>query len=258
VNIPELLTKLIRRPPEPKPAAGPPIRFVDYLGKRILFHTPTVSTNWRVDHFFDAEPETLDWLKRMTPDDILFDVGANVGVYSLIAAKVHGARVFSFEPEAANFALLNKNILDNQCGDLICAYCLAIFDAVALDRFNVACLDAGNSMHAFGEARHAPDLMSSSTDLVPFEPLHRQGAVSFPIDELIARGLPAPTFLKVDVDGFEDKVVSGATSLIERPGRLTLLIEANSRVETHGRMLRHLEELGFSCTARGSNFILDR
>lgn len=53
----------------------------------------------------------------MTPDDVLFDIGANIELFNLYASVGAGCRVFVFEPEARNFGLLNDNIGLNKIGD---------------------------------------------------------------------------------------------------------------------------------------------
>jgi hypothetical protein len=71
--------------------------------------------HFRADTYSTKEPETLDWLDReLTEEDIFFDVGANIGLYSLYAAKSKpGCTIFSFEPESQNYARLCKNIALN-------------------------------------------------------------------------------------------------------------------------------------------------
>src|SRR5689334_12310835 len=83
-------------------------------GTRMVFVTPTVFTRWRVDSIYSKEPCTLDWIAGFGADEILVDVGANVGMYSIWAAATKGTRVFAFEPEAQNYALLNRNIFVNR------------------------------------------------------------------------------------------------------------------------------------------------
>lgn len=62
--------------------------------------------------FYTKEPETVNWIKKFDKESVFFDIGANVGIYSLFAAKLNHKTV-SFEPESHNFAALNININDN-------------------------------------------------------------------------------------------------------------------------------------------------
>jgi FkbM family methyltransferase len=243
----------------PTPLEYNPTRQVSYRDQSLVFNIVSGSTLWRVDHFFDAEPETLEWLTRLTRGDVFYDVGANVGMYSIVAAKVHGARVYSFEPEGQNFATLNKNIVSNRCGDAITAYCIAIMDKLQVDSLNLSQFTIGSSLHAFGEPlRDAQDKESDQSKLERFEPYHRQGSIAFAIDDLIARGLPPPTFLKIDVDGFEDRVIAGSSNLLAKAERMNVLVEANANLLSHRKMLEYLESLGYRCVRRGANCIYAR
>jgi hypothetical protein len=70
----------------------------------------------------DREPWTVAWLdSHVQPGDVVFDIGANVGPFSLIAAVRVGAngRVFAFEPGYASFARLCDNIVLNEFDDRI-------------------------------------------------------------------------------------------------------------------------------------------
>ena len=78
-----------------------------------------VSDNWitkyRVRTFNEKEPEMLDWLdENIRDEDVFFDVGANVGIYSIYAAlRNPKAKIYSFEPEYSNLHQLKQNIIIN-------------------------------------------------------------------------------------------------------------------------------------------------
>ena len=65
------------------------------------------------------EPDMIEWIESFNRNDILFDVGANIGLYSIFASKQGIKKVIAFEPEALNFALLNQNIFLNNEQDRI-------------------------------------------------------------------------------------------------------------------------------------------
>ena len=160
-----------------------PQRQVSYLGKTLIFNTPSGSSHWRVDHFLDAEPETLRWLTRLAPGDVMYDVGANVGMYSIVAAKVHGAQVFAFEPEGQNYATLYKNIAWNRCADAITAYCIAIMDDLKVDYLNLAQFTVASAMHAFGKnlrqpgSRRMPQNLKASNPIFDKAPSPSQSTI---------------------------------------------------------------------------------
>ncbi|MGE5616783.1 MAG: FkbM family methyltransferase, partial [Bacillota bacterium] len=164
--------------------------------------------------------------------------GANVGMYTVWAAKTRGARVFAFEPEAQNYALLNRNIMLNGLMDRVTAYCMGLSDQPGLSVLHMHDLRIGGSCHAMGEAlgplREKMDVR------------FRQGSIAGTVDELVAaRAMPAPTHIKIDVDGFEPKVIAGARGTLAGPGVRSLLIETNQNLEDHRAMVHELESLGF-------------
>ena len=80
------------------------------------------------------EPDTIQWIDEFPEQTVFWDVGANVGVYSLYAATKPGVSVLSFEPLAANFHVLSRNIELNDFGHCVRAYCVALARETGLTR----------------------------------------------------------------------------------------------------------------------------
>ncbi len=204
----------------------------------VAYVTPNTFTKWRVDSLFDKEPVTIEWIAGFRPADVLVDVGANVGMYTIWAAKTRGVRVFAFEPESQNYALLNRNILLNGLEQLVSAYCLAISDVSGLSYLHLSNVTAGSSCHSLDERvdfKHEP-----------MKPAFSQGCVSARIDDLVASGaVPEPNHIKIDVDGFEPKVIAGAKRVIAGKKLRSLLIEVNQNLPDHMQMVAALNALGF-------------
>ena len=196
---------------------------------------------WRVGHYDNKEPDTLDWIdKQFKPGDIIFDIGANIGQYSLYAAKrLEGnVKILAFEPEALNFAKLNRNIVLNGLVDVIVPYPIALSNRTAVDTFYSKTFATGASLHALGR--------KITQGEVPFQPQNRQGTVSSSLDDLTEQfGLPVPTHIKVDVDGIEDLIVEGATGLFKKPELQTFLIEVFMHGDIVDRIRREFENGGF-------------
>lgn len=211
---------------------------VEHGGVQMTFATPNAFTLWRVQTIRDKEPWTLEWLESFEADDILLDCGANVGMYTIWAAAVRRCRVYAFEPESQNYALLNRNIQLNQLGDRVSAYCMGLSDRSGLSTLHMADLTAGGSCHAVGEAldyRHAP-----------LRAVFRQGCVVGTLDELVREGaVPIPDHIKIDVDGFEPRVIAGARATLALPDVQTLLIETNQNLDDHRAMVNELHAFGF-------------
>jgi len=205
---------------------------------RVIYATPNRMTAWRVKSFFTKEPETVAWLGEIRAGEVLVDVGANVGMYAIWAAKVAGAQVFAFEPESQNYALLNRNIVYNGLSERVIAFCVALSDHAGFDRLHLADFDYGASCHSFGEAvdHRLEDRKGALA----------QGAVATTLDALIADGtVPQPNHIKIDVDGFEHKVIAGAAQAIVDPALKSILVEINQNLAPHMAIVRRLKDAGF-------------
>jgi len=211
---------------------------IDHEGTLIRFFTPSRTTRWRVESLQSKEPETLAWIAGFAAGDVLFDIGANVGTYTVWAAKTRGARVFAFEPESQNFAILNTNILINGIQDRVSAYCLAIADKLAFDHLYLSYFDPGGSLHRFGEALDHENR--------PMQPGYRQGSVAISLDALVEQhGFPGPQHVKIDVDGIEPLIVAGARRTLSAKTVKSVLIEINTNLEEHWSIIDTMLELGF-------------
>ena len=74
---------------------------------------------------YTKEKDTIAWIDSMQPGETFIDIGANMGIYTIYAAK-RGLKVIAFEPEAQNYALLCRSIMINELD--VQAYCVALSD----------------------------------------------------------------------------------------------------------------------------------
>jgi FkbM family methyltransferase len=216
-----------------------PVALTEMRGVKIAFTAPNAITIRRAQRLFSAEPETIVWLDNIIePDSVLCDIGANVGTYSLYAAIARKARVFAFEPASQNFALLNANIVANGLSERVLATCLGLSDTIELTRMFLSGVNPGNAMHAVGDNRDFKlDVMAYS---------HVQGCMTMTLDHLVESGaMPCPTHMKIDVDGFEHKVIEGARRTLADRTLKSLLVELNINLPEHVGVITTLEALGF-------------
>lgn len=208
-------------------------------GVAIEYATPTAFTRWRVESLHTKEPITLEWIAGFERGATLVDVGANVGMYTIWSAMTRGARVYAFEPEAQNYALLNRNIALNGLAERVSAYCAALSDAAGYSELHLSALRIGGSCHSLGERvnfKHEPMV-----------PAYSQGCIASRFDDLIASGVvPVPDHIKIDVDGFEPKVIHGAARTLQDRKVKSLLIEINPALDDHRVLIGELQTLGFS------------
>jgi len=111
----------------------------------ISFFCPGKIPEWRAKTLLTKEPETIEWINGFNKTDVLWDIGANLGVYSLYAAR-RGLSVLAFEPSPSNYYLLSRNIEINKMDENISAYCVALNNETKLDSFYMANTELGGGI----------------------------------------------------------------------------------------------------------------
>lgn len=200
---------------------APVIRKLDYSSHDIFLDIRSFPEYHTRANSSSKEPDTVEWIETVIKDgQVLYDVGANIGAYSLIASKFHEDRVkvYAFEPHFLTYAQLCSNIYLNGCQDTIMPMQVALSNETKLDVFNYANLTPGGALHALGQPI---DFKGDS-----FDPVLKQPVLSFTIDDLISKfNLPTPNHLKIDVDGIELSVLQGASNTLNDANFESVLIE---------------------------------
>lgn len=207
-------------------------------GVELAFTVVNRQTAWRAQSLMTKEPGTIAWIEGFAPGQTLVDVGANVGMYSLCAARFRGVKVYAFEPESQNYAILNQNIHRNGLQDQVTAYCVALSDGTRYDSLYLSEFVIGGSCHTFGQ-RTGPNGQ-------PMAPAFRQGCFATTLDAMVGEGVvPVPDHIKIDVDGIEPKVIAGARETLSDKRVKSVLIEINSLLEEHWDVIDVMLGLGF-------------
>lgn len=170
------------------------------------------------------EPWTVEWIDELEAGGVLWDLGANVGAYSLIAAKrpAGALRVVSVEPSFATYASLCRNVVLNQAGEWISPLPVMVGGTTELRTLGYSDITAGASFHAGG----APSLAED------FHSVYDQPVLTFALDDLVANfGLPAPDYIKLDIDGAETLALRGARRSLETVKSVMAEISNRERTE---------------------------
>ena len=90
----------------------------------IRYNVVNQTTLWRAQTLFIKEPITIKWIRSFKKNKTMFDIGANIGIYSIYASLTRLVKVYAFEPESNNFQALMENIKINWpiCFKLIFCY----------------------------------------------------------------------------------------------------------------------------------------
>lgn len=201
------------------------------------------TTAKRARTFSTKEPETLAWIDRFEPDDVLLDIGANVGIYSLYAGT-RGHRVLALEPDALNFALLNLNVRDNGLVDRVTAYPYSLHTESVVAELHMRDCDWGGSQKSFGRNL---DWKGEA-----FAEPHRQGSAGISVDAFVRQTGVAPAHIKIDVDGNELLVLEGAGETLRAPSLRSVLVELYDGHEEYATCVRLLEDAGFKLEQRAA------
>jgi len=207
----------------------------------IKFYCPGPIPHWRAETLLSKEPETIQWIDSFAPDTVFWDIGANVGVYSLYAAKRQNILVLAFEPSAANYHILSKNIEINKMDSTVSGFCMAFSDVSEVGYLNMSNTIPGGALSCFGQSQEDYTICGKNYD-VSFN----QGMIGFTIDDFIERfSPPFPNYLKIDVDGIEDKIIAGATKTIMNDQLKSVLIELDTEEKDYcNRVISVLENAG--------------
>lgn len=173
-----------------------------------------------IERFYDDEPETFGWIDaHMTPGDTLWDIGANVGLYSLYAAK-KGVSVTAFEPSAINLGLLAEHIQLNGLDKNIAPICIALGRETKMETLHLADMSSGGAGNSLGSAEN---------QFASYSPVFAQGIPAFRGDDLRRLfNLPAPDHIKLDVDGIEAQILEGLAETLPQVKTITVEVEGRN------------------------------
>ena len=155
------------------------------------------------------EPETLEWIDGFPSNSTLWDVGANVGLYSVYAAKTKSAKVYSFEPSVFNLETLASNIHLNGLSSLVTIIPIALNDKTGEGELNMTSTELGGALSTFDK--------SYGCDGRELDVVFKYSLISITMDEALSKlNLKAPDYIKIDVDGIEPLILRGGANVLRR------------------------------------------
>lgn len=212
---------------------------------RFMASTPLLQA--RAAAVLSKEPDTIAWIEGFGSGDVFWDVGANVGVFSLYAARRRGVQVLAFEPFADNYMVLCKNVEINGLGERVTPYCVAVSGSTRLGVLNSQSRGLGTSLHQFGQPGDTSRYWAIKHGS------YVQGMIGFSIDDFVMKFAPAfPTHLKIDVDGLELNILQGAANTLRDSRLRSVMVELSiSDGEERSAGIDLLSNAGFSLESQG-------
>lgn len=161
------------------------------------------------------------FVEHVHPGAVVYDIGANAGFFTLLASKLAGpnGRVYAFEPMERNLRFIREHLRLNDVEN-VHVMPIAISDRNGTLRFSAAHNPAMGGLSEAGEIE-----VESRT-----------------LDEL-ARTIPPPSFIKMDIEGAEHAALSGAVETL-RGARPVILLSEHGW-EQHERCTALLKSLGY-------------
>lgn len=225
-----------------KRALAPAAR-LDYKRGNIKLRADSILDFYRA-RACEKEPETVEWIETyIRQGDVFYDIGANIGAYSLIAsAHCRGdIKILAFEPSFSNFYQLCRNIVLNKFDKSIIPYMIALSRIPGLLAFHYRSLEAGGADHYLGE-----NLPTASSNFV-----YAQQLLTFSIDYLVDHfGFPVPNYIKLDVDGAEIDVLQGAEQTLRKHDVKSILVEVRDINDMSKQVHTLLISAGFSLISK--------
>lgn len=175
----------------------------------------------------------------LKPGVVFWDVGAHLGVYSLLAAKLENSKILALEPNPRTFRYLEQNITLNRFVKKIQPLPIALTASSGL--LNFFCDELESDVSSLVTLENPGQLKSVEIEAMT-------------LDQLLRKHGTPPDIMKIDVEGAELSVLQGGSEFwnrVKEKGSFSLFIESNAASLIRGgtsprEMLDHLVQLGLS------------
>ena len=205
--------------------------------KKLTFYTPNFLMRYRYKTFFSKEPETLQWIDQFESNSVFLDIGANVGLYSIYAAKTKNTTVYAFEPSFFNLEYLARNIFINGLSEKINIIPLALNNTAGINPFHLTSTAWGGALSTFDQK-----FDDSGKEMHPEFVYKTTGIDLDTLSKLLQ--LEKADYVKIDLDGIEHNILSGAKNTLKNAREI--LVEINDNFSEQREVSNKiLVELGF-------------
>jgi FkbM family methyltransferase len=199
---------------------------------KMKFASSNLIGDLRAYSFSVKEPETLSWIEQC-PDGVFFDIGANIGLYTIYYGLVKHSKIYAFECAAFNLPGLVKNINLNSMAYKVNIISTPLGDKQGFESLYLCGMDEGLAGHVF-----ASDC-DESGDKHNYE--YSSSLLGMSLDYMFTSGLISdiPVNIKIDVDGTEGQIIAGAIQTLAHPDCKNILIEVNESVKSVSDKINH-------------------
>jgi len=207
------------------------------LGLKLLVSTKDAGVGFYLLNRGVFESMQTDlFVRNVKEGNVIFDIGANIGYYSVLASKLVGktGKVYAFEPDPRNIDLLKKNLALNHCHN-VTVIPKAISEKDGQSNFYVSKLSQGDN--SLARDRNTREIKIKSTSLTQFA---KENAI------------PKADVIKIDIEGAETLALKGGQDFFTKTKRGIIFAECNPKsMEKFGfqpsDLVSWLKHSGFDC-----------
>ena len=223
------------------------IYFPDFISyykevKEFKFYVPNKLIKFRVNTFYSKEPETLEWIDSFDKGSCFWDIGANIGLYSVYCGVKKSAEIYSFEPSTSNLRTLSRNISINKLQNNV-----TIVPFPLINEFGFKTAKMSESVFVEGGAENN---FKTNFDWQGnlFESSNSYKIFGTSIDYLTSNEIiRIPDYIKIDVDGIEHLILQGGLSTLKSSKIKSVLIELNESFgDQFNECKKIMKDCGFS------------
>ena len=221
---------------------------IKYNNVKLIFHSPNRINEFRIETFSSKEPETLRWIENFAENSILWDIGANVGLYTCYAAKLKNTSVYAFEPSIFNLEILTKNVFLNQLSNNVTIVPFPLTNKLKETEFKMTSVDWGASSSTFGEDYNYDGSKLKKKFNYKMLGLSMNDCVNI-------LKMKQPDYIKMDVDGIEHLILEGGNQILKKTKSVLVEIDENFTLQMENTK-KYLTQAGLKLSEkRHSNLI---
>ena len=213
-------------------------------GTDLKISAPNHICRWRATTVSSKEPETIDWINKFEIGSVFWDIGANIGIFSIYASKSRNSEVYAFEPSVFNLEFLARNIEMNSLSSLVCVVPLAVGEKTQKGILHMSSTEWGGAMSTF-DKKYGFDGKSLNQ-------VFEYTTLSVTLDDAVSKiGLKMPTYIKIDVDGIEHLILSGGKLVLKQVRGVLIELPGVWKEQTE-MAAKYLLEAGLTLTSNSN------